>query len=124
MSLGGVSKEFHLYHGTGLDMTSPILVDDFELVRYEPKTSSDLAVWDATGNASKLDWSLKSSWLPVEDATHVFTGVPVTQGGQVAGSIRKSDGALVVYALGNGEPKQRCRLRTRQCHTHTPRPEQ
>jgi hypothetical protein len=35
ISFGGVSKEFHLYHGTEQDTAAPILADDFELVRYK-----------------------------------------------------------------------------------------
>src|SRR5215469_1961798 len=36
VTFGGVSKEFHLYHGTSQDMNAPVIADDFELVRYEP----------------------------------------------------------------------------------------
>src|SRR5262249_7334863 len=50
LTLGGRSKQFHLYHGTGQDMASLIVADDFELVRYEAKNSSEgarLSVWDS-----------------------------------------------------------------------------
>lgn len=109
MSLGGVSKEFHQYHGTGLDMGSPILADDFELVRYEAKTSEVLDAWDVAGNSSRLDWSTKGGWPRVEDA-HVFGGLPVIQGGHLAGTVRKTDGAILVYAVGSEAPRQRCAI--------------
>jgi hypothetical protein len=110
VSLGGVSKEFHLYHGTAQDMSSSILADDFELVRYEAKVNGVVAAWDAAQNAGKFDWAAKSAWSRVDDPTHVFNGAAVIQGGHLAGSVRKTDSALVVYSLSSGEPRQRCAI--------------
>lgn len=110
LSLGGVSKEFHLYHGTGQDMSSPILADDFELVRYEPVMNTDLAVWDAPQSFTNFDWPLRNAGPPVSNATHVFSGQAVIQGGHLVGCVRKSDGGLVVYSDSGRELRQRCAI--------------
>ena len=59
LSLGGVPQEFHPYHGTGEDMAAPIIADDFELSRYEPKppVNSAVAVWDAAGKSRSIGQS-------------------------------------------------------------------
>lgn len=66
LEIGGMSKEFRFYHGTAGEMGSPILVDDCELIRYEPKTPPGLAVWDAKEELGPMfDWSAKGQWSPV-----------------------------------------------------------
>ncbi len=109
LRLGGMSKEFNLYHGTSQEMGSAIVADDFELIRYEPKLAALLAVWDANKELGPMPaWSAKEHWSPVESAAHKFTGTPVIQGRHLAGAVRKSDGALIVYAVQASGLKQRC----------------
>ena len=109
LALGGRSKEFNLYHGTAGEMGSPIIADDFELIRYEPKAAAKPAVWDAkTELGPAFDWSAKNQWLPVDDSAHVFAGTPVIQGRHLAGAVRQSDGGLAVYSVQEGRLKQRC----------------
>ena len=101
LTLGGMSKEFRLYHGVGGEMGAPIIADDFELIRYEPKPPAGLAplaVWDAKKElAAVFDWSAKDQWSPVESPAHTFAGTPVIQGRHLAGAVRKSDGGLAIY---------------------------
>jgi hypothetical protein len=109
LTLGGMSKEFNLYHGTAAEMGSPIIADDFELLRCEPKSSAEVAVWDAKKELGALfDWSAKDQWLRVDGPAHTFAGTPVIQGGHLAGAVRKSDGGLTVYSVREGGPRQRC----------------
>ena len=112
LTLGGMAKEFHLYHGTGEDMGSPIVADDFELVRYEPKLPanvSTLAVWDAPDKpGANFDWPPGDKWLAVDNPAHTFTGTPVLEGRHLAGAVRKSDGGLMVYAIREGATRRRC----------------
>jgi hypothetical protein len=109
LRLGGMSKEFNLYHGTAAEMGSPIIADDFELIRCEAKSSAEPAAWDAKPvSGTALDWSAKDQWLPVDGPAHVFAGTPVIEGGHLAGAVRKSDGGLTVYSVREGGPKQRC----------------
>jgi len=114
LTLGGLSKEFQLYHGTGGEMESPIIADDFELIRCEPKPAAELApltAWDANREPGPLfDRSARGQWSPVESPAHVFAGTPVVQGRHLAGAVRKSDGGLIIYALQEGTLKQRCVL--------------
>jgi hypothetical protein len=99
-TLGGTSKDFRFYHGTAGEMGAPILADDCELFRYEPKTPPLLAVWDATRElGAPIDWPAKSQWSPVESQSHVFAGTPVFQGRQLAGAVRRDDGGLMVYSV-------------------------
>lgn len=112
LTLGGTSKDFRNYHGTESEMASPIMADDFELIHFEPKSSPDanaLAVWDAkTALNSNIDWSAKNQWAPVDDSAHTFAGTPVIQARHIAGAVRKSDGALALYAVQDGQLKPRC----------------
>jgi len=109
LTLGGVSKEFHPYHGTSLDMGAPIVADDFELVRYEPKGSAEVPVWDVSQGANlPSNWMAKEGWTRMDNPSREFVGTPVIQGGQLVGTVRKSDGGLVVYSLQPGAPKLRC----------------
>jgi hypothetical protein len=112
LALGGMSEEFRLYHGVGGEMGAPIIADDFELIRYEPKPSAGLAplaVWDAKKELPPIfDWSAKDQWSRVESPTHSFVGTPVIQGRQLAGAVRKSDGGLIVYSVQEGGLKPRC----------------
>jgi hypothetical protein len=112
LTLGGMSQEFRLYHGLGGEMGAPIIADDFELIRYEPKPSAGLAplaVWDAKKELPPMfDWSTREQWSRVEDPTHTFAGTPVIQGRHLAGAVRKSDGGLLVYSVQIGGLKPRC----------------
>lgn len=111
LSLGGVSKTFHPYHGTEQDMASPIVADDFELVRYEgePARSDSVKVWDARKEpAAKLDWSDKDHGSPVDSPAHAFEGMPIIQGRHLVGTWRQADGALTVYSVQEGKLEKRC----------------
>ncbi|MCX6929701.1 MAG: hypothetical protein NT154_41770, partial [Verrucomicrobia bacterium] len=108
----GMSKEFRLYHGLGGEMVGPIIADDFELIRYEPKPPAGLAplaVWDAKEELPPIiDWSAKDQWSRVESPTHTFAGTPVLLGRHLAGAVRKSDGGLVISTVQAGGLKPRC----------------
>ncbi len=114
LTLGGLSKEFQLYHGTSGEMGSPIVADDFELIRCAPRPAAELApvaAWDAQKELGPgFDWSARDQWSLVESPAHVFTGTPVIQGRHLAGAVRKSDGGLVIYAVQEGRLKPRCVL--------------
>jgi hypothetical protein len=108
LALGGMSQEFRAYHGAGEAMRSPILADDFELVRSEPKTTPRLEFWDAGKDLTAApDWSAKDQWAAVREQSHVFAGTPVFQSRHLAGITRNEDGALLIYAIGEGGLKQR-----------------
>jgi len=99
VAVGGMSKEFNLYHGLSGQMSSPILLDACELIRCQPAASSPVAVWDAKKELSALpDWSAKDGWTSVNSPSWSFTGAPVFQARQLAGTIRNSDGGLVIGA--------------------------
>jgi hypothetical protein len=112
--LGGTSADFRFYHGVAGEMGSPILADDFELIRYEPKPPAGLpplAAWDAKKElGSPIDWSAKEQWALVETPAHRFAGTPVILGGQLAGAVRKDDGGLAIYSVQAGGLKPRCVL--------------
>ena len=112
LTLGGMSREFRPYHGVAGEMGSPIVADDFELIRYEPKPSTGpapLAVWDAKKELGPLfDWSAKDQWSLVDSPAHTFAGTPVFQGGHLAGAVRNNDGGLAIYSVQEGRLKPRC----------------
>jgi hypothetical protein len=112
LTVGGVSKEFRLYHGLAGELTSPMAADDFELIRYEAKAAGDrakVAVWDAKMPLSVLsNLSGASQWRAVENGAQSFEGSAVLRGGHLAGFVRQSDGALAISALQNDELKARC----------------
>ena len=93
-------------------MGAPIIADDFELIRYEPKPPAGptpLAVWDANKElGTAFDWSAKNQWSLVKSATHTFAGTPVLQGRHLVGVVRQSDGGLAVYSAQTGALKPRC----------------
>jgi hypothetical protein len=100
-TVGGMSLENRMYHGAGSDMTSPILIDDAELVRYEsaPRTRS---IWDATQKSEDhLDWSATGQWQNVTADSHTFTGTAAFQAGQIAGSVQNSNGRLILKNVGD-----------------------
>jgi hypothetical protein len=100
LALGGTSKDFRFYHGTQGEMGAPILADDCELFRYEPKTPPGLVVWDAKEDlAGKLAQLAKDRWSLVEGQSYAFAGTPVFQGWQLAGAVRKEDGGLMLYSI-------------------------
>jgi hypothetical protein len=108
LTLGGTSKDFRNYHGTEGEMGSPIIADDFELIRYEPKTSSDVAslaatAWDGkSAPGPDIDWSTKDLGALVKSSAQAIAGP------RVAGVVRQSDGGLAIYAVQDGKLKQRC----------------
>jgi len=113
ISFGGVSKEFHMYHGTGQDTAAPIIADDFELIRYETNPLDGqlgLVVWDGGREINApADWSARAQWTRVDNPAHNFAGTPVIQAGPLAGSLRKTDGGLALYSIQpGGGLKQRC----------------
>ncbi len=111
LTLGGMSQEFRFYHGVGGEMGSPIMADNFELIRCQPKPPAGLAplaAWDAKQEAGgTVDWSAKEQWSPVEGPAHTFAGTPVIQGGHLAGTVRKEDGGLAIYSVQAGGLKPR-----------------
>jgi hypothetical protein len=109
-TLGGMSKEFRLYHGTEGEMSSPLVADDLELIHYEPKAdTASVTVWDSQKELDPAtDSSMKAQWSAVENPGQTFTGTPVIQGSHILGSVRKSDGGLTLYAAHEGALKRRC----------------
>jgi len=95
VTVGGMSKEFNLYHGVSGQMTSPILLDDCELTRCKAAGTSPVAIWDAKSPVPAI-WPARGGWSPVKTRNHTFTGVPIFKVRQVEGSVRDSDGGLVV----------------------------
>ncbi|MDB6036404.1 MAG: hypothetical protein JWM99_245 [Verrucomicrobiales bacterium] len=110
LSLGGMSPEYRIYHGAGSDMASPLLADDFELVRYQPAAPATLALWEAKEPINNLDWSAKNHWTSIAEDSHRFDGVPVFQSGQLAGTLSKEDGSLVLYTAHGSDLKVRGRV--------------
>jgi hypothetical protein len=108
LTLGGTSSEFRSYHGAGAEMKSPIVADDFELVRYEPPAPAGVNVWDAPSEvAGALSWPAGPKWEAINGESHAFTGSPAFQTRQLAGCVRKEDGAVVIYAIhGQGLKKR------------------
>ncbi|MGH7972708.1 MAG: carbohydrate binding domain-containing protein, partial [Limisphaerales bacterium] len=110
LTLGGMSKEFRLYHGTSAELKSPILADDVELVRYEP-ARAQIAVWDVAEDAASLDWSTRDKWRKVESSsTYSFAGTPVIQGRHMVGAARANDGGLSIYCVQDGKAEPRCAI--------------
>jgi hypothetical protein len=112
LTLGGTSREFRFYHGVAGEMAAPIIADDFELIRCQPKPSgglAQLAVWDAKKElGTTFDWSAKNQWASVEDTAHVFAGTPVLQGRHLVGVVRQADGGLAVYSAQTDGLRPRC----------------
>jgi hypothetical protein len=106
-TLGGLSPEYCIYHGTKESLGSAILADDFELVRCETKTPSRVELWDSKTDLSALVWSGKDRCLPVESQSPKFEGSPVFKNRHLAGTVRKEDGALILSALQELTWKQR-----------------
>jgi hypothetical protein len=109
-TLGGLSKEFRLYHGNAGEMSSPIVADDFELVRYEPTAArAPVTVWHSQQELSPAaDRSAKAQWSVVEKSGQPFSGTLIAQGRQILGSVRKSDGGLNIYTEHEGTLRFRC----------------
>ncbi len=100
VTVGGMSAEFRAYHGAGAEMAAPILADDFELIRYEPPTAPQLALWDAPkGAAGNLDWPARGRWTNVAATAHPFAGTAVFQSRSLVGVVQPRDGSLVLYGL-------------------------
>jgi hypothetical protein len=112
LTLGGLSKEFRLYHGVSGEMGAAIVADDFELFRYEPKFPDSLpplSVWELKQESGQmLDWPGKKGWSKVEESSHLFSETPVVQARNLVGSVRSSDGALLLYGIQPAGLKARC----------------
>ena len=107
LTLGGTSKDFRNYHGTEGEMGSPIIADDFELIRYEPTTSdvtsTAATAWDGKSEPGPdVDWSTKDLGALVKSSAQAIAGP------RVAGVVRQTDGGLAIYAVQDGKLKQRC----------------
>jgi hypothetical protein len=106
LTVGGMSKDFRAYHGPEAEMLSPILIDDFELIRSEPKDAPGVRFWDARS-------ALKAFALPPDErlvkpgGESAFVQTPIFQARQVAGTVRGSDGALLIYGEQGGAWKER-----------------
>jgi hypothetical protein len=99
VAVGGMSKEFNLYHGVSGQMTSPILLDGCELTRSEP-ASAPVSFWDAKPPlTAPPDWTGRDKWTPINSQTYAFTGSPVFKARQLTGTVRASDGGLVVGVM-------------------------
>ncbi|MGA2174181.1 MAG: hypothetical protein ABSH38_04265 [Verrucomicrobiota bacterium] len=107
VTLGGVSKDFRLYHGVSAVMGSPILVDDLELFRYQPG-DGPVTVWEVKQGA--LDWSRRGQWSQVRTPAKSIAGDCVIQSPRLAGIVRKTDGSLEISSILNGQLKPRCTL--------------
>jgi hypothetical protein len=106
--LGGMSGESRPYHGIAGVMSSAILMDDCELIRYEQSPSVPVAVWDAKVNLSAMpDWSGKGAWSPVQGDSVPLAGSPLFQARDLAGTVRETDGALELFAVRGDTLKQR-----------------
>jgi len=104
LMLGGFSKEFRSYHGNEQELKSPILVDEFELVRCE-KTTGAVSVWNvAKAPASFDDWNSKSQWTL---AAAEISETPVFQSRHLAGWIDKENASLVISVIGQNSLKKR-----------------
>ncbi|HTL17286.1 MAG TPA: carbohydrate binding domain-containing protein, partial [Patescibacteria group bacterium] len=110
LTVGGTSKDFRLYHGNGGEMAAPVIADNFELVRYEPKAAerARVTVWDAKNSGTKPDWSGKKEWSAVEKSGQILAGTPIAQGGHLVGTLRREDGGLVIYTVQPDGLKPRC----------------
>ncbi len=107
-TVGGMSKEFHAYHGAEAEMRSPILVDDCELTRYEPPTAPALRIWDAKlDESTALTLPPAGRLLEAGAASANISEAPVFQARHLAGTVRKSDGGLVIYASDGKTLKRR-----------------
>ena len=117
--IGGMSDQFRLYHGLAGEMTSPILLDDCELLRREPAAFSAVALWDAGKELSTMpDWSAKAEWSPVNTLSYSFIGAPVFQARHLAGAVRGADGGLVICAIQSQALKARTVLVPSPPFTH------
>ena len=106
--LGGTTEEFRLYHGVAGKMDSGILLDDCELVRHEPAAASAVKVWDAQQNFSGApDWPPQAGWRPAASDPIAFSGAPVFQARHLAGTVRDTDGGLVICAVQGQVLKER-----------------
>src|SRR4029079_18211541 len=55
-----------------------------------------------------LSAAAKAEWRAVEKSGQTFAGTPIVQARQILGSVRKSDGALMLYVEHEGTLKPRC----------------
>jgi hypothetical protein len=94
LTLGGMSKDFRDYHGTAGEMKTPIIADDFELFRYEPKLPPGqvaLAAWDSKNEPpAEFGWPLRDQWSPVDSPAQPFRGTPVVEGREGWSSTRRN----------------------------------
>lgn len=106
-TLGDLSADFRNYHGVSGQMRSPIVVDDLELVRYEPQgAAGPVTAWDV--KPGDLDWSKHGQWS--QAAGNALTGTGAIQTPRLVGIVRPSDGSLEISAIQGDQVKPRCML--------------
>jgi hypothetical protein len=106
-TLGDLSADFRNYHGVSGQMRSPIVVDDIELVRYQPASATGpVTAWDVKADA--LDWSKRTQWSQATGNT--LAGAGVLQTPRLVGMVRTKDGALELSAIQGDQIKPRCTL--------------
>jgi hypothetical protein len=106
-TLGELSADFRNYHGVRSQTRSPIVVDDLELVRFEPPSAcGPVTVWDVKPDA--LDWSKRSQWS--QAAGNAVTGTGVLQTPRLVGMVHPKDGSLAISAIQSDQIKPRCTL--------------
>ena len=94
--IGGVSQEYRSYHGDEAEMKAPILVDDCELVRYEPKSVPSVSFWDATADGA-LTLPINGKLIAADSSSASFSQSAVFQAGQIYGAVLKASGGLSLY---------------------------
>ncbi len=107
VTLGGVSRDFRLYHGVSGVMGSSIAVDDVELLLYEPSTGP-VTVWEVKQGSA--DWSQRGHWSQVEASIDSVMGTYVIQSPPLVGAVRKTDGTLEISSIQDTQLKPRCTL--------------
>jgi hypothetical protein len=97
LTVGGMSKDFRFYHGVSGEMTTPILVDDFELIRYESKPAAERA-------------AVKVSVANKDLTPNAFAGSPVLASSHLVAAVREKDGAVIISSVQASGLKPRCAI--------------
>jgi hypothetical protein len=85
-TLGELSSDFRLYHGVSAQTRYPILVDDLELFRYEPRTTAVVASTNSAAGTLKIECA------------------------RLVGVVRPDDGSLEISARQGTQLKPRCTI--------------
>jgi hypothetical protein len=97
LTVGGMSKDFRFYHGVSGGMTAPILADDFELIRYEPKPAAERA-------------AVKVSYADKGLTPYALAGTPVLASSHLVAAVRAKDGAVIISSVQSSGLKPRCAI--------------